>query len=129
MACDNCKSGFNWEGKPTGSESELAGVPAYVAGEAKDVAVLLVPDIFGWKLNNTRLLADHFAKEANATVYAPDLYVPPTLSTIIYTHPDHLPVTTARRSIQTPSPTPSDRRISIWVPGLAATTASCAGPR
>lgn len=76
MACENCKKGFNWEGKPTGSESELAGVPAYVTGEANDVAVLLVADIFGWTLSNARVLADHFAKEARATVYVPDLYVP-----------------------------------------------------
>lgn len=29
----------------------------------------------GWTLNNARLLADHYAKEADATVYLPDLYV------------------------------------------------------
>lgn len=37
------------------------------------VAVLIVHDLFGWNLPNARLLADHYAKEADATVYLPDL--------------------------------------------------------
>lgn len=37
------------------------------------VAILIVHDIFGWTLPNARLLADHYAKEADATVYLPDL--------------------------------------------------------
>jgi hypothetical protein len=35
--------------------------------------VLIVSDVFGWTLPNTRLLADHFAREANLTAYLPDL--------------------------------------------------------
>ncbi|KAK5111996.1 hypothetical protein LTR62_004530 [Meristemomyces frigidus] len=88
MSCNNCKAGFAWDGKPTGSDkSTLAGLPTYVSGESKDVGILLCAevrkarekgedfyDIFGWKLNNARLLADHFAKELKATVYVPDFY-------------------------------------------------------
>ena len=37
------------------------------------VAILMVHDIFGWTFPNARLLADHYAKEADATVYLPDL--------------------------------------------------------
>ena len=37
---------------------------------------MIIHDLFGWKSPNPRLLADHYAKEANATVYVPDLYVP-----------------------------------------------------
>lgn len=37
---------------------------------------MIVHDVFGWKSPNPRLLADHYAKEADATVYVPDLYVP-----------------------------------------------------
>jgi dienelactone hydrolase len=73
MSCENCKAGFNWDGTPVGTESELAGLPAYVSGDSSSAAVLFISDIYGWKLNNARLLADHFAKEANATVYVPDL--------------------------------------------------------
>lgn len=34
----------------------------------------MVHDAFGWEFNNTRLLADHYAKEVGATVYLPDFY-------------------------------------------------------
>jgi dienelactone hydrolase len=69
-----CITGFQWDGKPVGSESRLAGMDAYVSGNNKDRAILILPDIFGWELTNTRLLADHFAEEANATVYLPDTF-------------------------------------------------------
>ena len=68
-----CATGFAWDGKPKGKESTLAGEKAYVTGENKDAAVLTVHDIFGWTLNNTRLLADHYAEEADTTVYLVDL--------------------------------------------------------
>lgn len=68
-----CKSGFKWDGKPTGKEVKIAGNDAYVTGTNKDAAILIVHDVFGWTLPNARLLADHYAEEANATVYLPDL--------------------------------------------------------
>jgi len=80
MSCDQCKTGFAWEGKPTGKETTLSKNKAYVAGDNKDAAILIVADIFGWTLPNIRLLADTYAKEANATVYVPDLYVLPISS-------------------------------------------------
>jgi hypothetical protein len=67
-----CATGFRWEGTPKGSESKLANVKTYVTGTNKEAAVLIVHDIFGWTLNNTRCLADHYAEEANVTVYLPD---------------------------------------------------------
>ena len=36
--------------------------------------MMMVHDIFGWTFPNARLLADHYAKEADATVFLPDLY-------------------------------------------------------
>lgn len=48
---------------------------AYITGTNAEVAVLLIHDIYGWKLPNIRLLADHFAQEADCTVYVADLYV------------------------------------------------------
>ncbi|KAI0816535.1 dienelactone hydrolase [Xylaria sp. FL0064] len=39
-----------------------------------ETAILLVHDLFGWKYPNLRLLADHFARELNATVYVPDFF-------------------------------------------------------
>jgi dienelactone hydrolase len=71
---DCCKSGFKWDGKPTGTETKLGDVDAYVTGDSKSAAVLIIADIFGWTLTNVRVLADHFAKEANVTVYLPDYF-------------------------------------------------------
>lgn len=68
-----CKSGFKWNGKATGKETKIANLNTYVTGDNKDAAVLIVHDVFGWTLPNVRILADHYAKEANVTVYLPDL--------------------------------------------------------
>lgn len=68
-----CKTGFSWVGEPTGTESKLAGIDTYVTGSNKDAAVLIVHDVFGWTFRNLRLLADHYAREADAMVYMPDL--------------------------------------------------------
>ena len=68
-----CKQGFMWGGTPQGKETKVAGQDTYVVGEKSDTAIFIIHDIFSWKLNNTRLIADHFAKEIGATVYLPDL--------------------------------------------------------
>lgn len=34
--------------------------------------VVIVPDAFGWKLVNTRILADKYAERCQVTVYVPD---------------------------------------------------------
>lgn len=71
-----CISGFTWNGTPRGREGKLGKHNAYVAGTANSgVAILFLHDINGWKFVNNRLLVDHFAKEVDATVYLPDLYV------------------------------------------------------
>jgi hypothetical protein len=72
MSCENCKTGFSWDGTPTGTEGTLGKNKAYIAGTSKSAAILMIHDIFGWTLTNLRLLADHFAKEADATVYLVD---------------------------------------------------------
>jgi len=68
-----CLSGFRWDGTPVGKETKLGNNDTYVTGSNKDVAIMIVHDIFGWTFPNLRLLADHYAKEADATVYLPDL--------------------------------------------------------
>ncbi|EMD96487.1 hypothetical protein COCC4DRAFT_177710 [Bipolaris maydis ATCC 48331] len=74
MSCDNCKRGFKWNGQTVGKETKLNNVNAYVTGDNKDAAILIITDVFGWTLPNVRLVADHYAQEANATVYVPDLF-------------------------------------------------------
>jgi dienelactone hydrolase len=74
MSCENCKTGFKWDGTASGKETTLGKSKAYVSGDSKDAAILILTDIFGWTLPNIRLIADHFAKESQATVYVPDLF-------------------------------------------------------
>ncbi|KAF2150504.1 dienelactone hydrolase family protein [Myriangium duriaei CBS 260.36] len=72
QAC--CAKGFNWDGTPKGHEDKIAGHDTYITGDNKDRAIFFVHDGAGWKQNNARLLADHFADEVGATVYIPDFF-------------------------------------------------------
>lgn len=74
---DCCSKGFEWEGTPTGHEIPFPTTSnqSYVTGNNEKVAILLTHDLFGFRFNNLRLLADHFAREVGPTVYLPDLYV------------------------------------------------------
>lgn len=108
-----CKEGFKWNGSPVGKESTVAGKNVYVTGDNKDAAVLLVHDVFGWTLPNLRLLADHYAKEANVTAYLPDLFVsPPPAHPILIILTFHK-ATMAKSSTPKPSPTPRSAKSSI----------------
>ncbi|OAL04408.1 dienelactone hydrolase [Phaeosphaeriaceae sp. SRC1lsM3a] len=69
-----CVKHFSWTGTPSGTKSTLSDLPAYVTGTNTSAAVLYVHDALGWKFSNARLLADHFAREANVTVYMPDFF-------------------------------------------------------
>ncbi|KAI4864020.1 dienelactone hydrolase family protein [Hypoxylon rubiginosum] len=69
-----CITGFEWSGTPTGKVGKLGKLDTYIAGDNPDAAILIVHDALGWTFPNGRLLADHFAKEANATVYFPDFF-------------------------------------------------------
>lgn len=70
---DCCLKGFAWQGQPKGKESTLANNKCYVTGSNPNAAILVLHDLYGWEFTNIRLLADHYAEEANATVYVPDL--------------------------------------------------------
>ncbi|KAL3464826.1 Alpha/Beta hydrolase protein [Aspergillus heterothallicus] len=73
-----CLKTFSWNGTPTGQIGTLAANPAYIAADttnnSKTLAILIVHDLLGWSFPNVRLLADHYAREANATVYVPDFF-------------------------------------------------------
>ena len=69
-----CLKGFEWDGTPTGHIGKLANNAAYIAGDNPNAAVLLIHDLLSWEFPNMRLLADHFAREANVTVYLPDFF-------------------------------------------------------
>jgi dienelactone hydrolase len=69
-----CVTGFEWEGTPVGRIDKLAQNDTYITGDNPDIAVLLVHDLLGWSFPNVRLLADNYAREANVTVYIPDIF-------------------------------------------------------
>ncbi|PGH31415.1 esterase/lipase [[Emmonsia] crescens] len=69
-----CVKGFEWDGAPTGRVGKLGKNDVYIAGDNPDVAVMIIHDLFGWTFPNLRILADHYAREANVTVYLPDFF-------------------------------------------------------
>ena len=69
-----CFQGFQWEGTPVGRTDKIANLDTYITGDNPSAAVLIIHDIFGWTFPNIRLLADHFAEEANVTAYVPDFF-------------------------------------------------------
>ncbi|KAL3487849.1 Alpha/Beta hydrolase protein [Aspergillus germanicus] len=81
-----CLKSFAWNGTPTGRIDTLASNKTYIASPSggtannpntnsnSSLAILIVHDLLGWSFPNVRLLADHYAREANATVYVPDFF-------------------------------------------------------
>lgn len=76
MACQDCVTGSLHEGTPLGREETLHGLQTYVTeppnGAPPAALIVIVPDVFGWKLPNTRILADTYAKRGNYRVYVPE---------------------------------------------------------
>ena len=71
-----CISGHLHEGEPTGQDVLLGGVNTYIAEPDFDNpkrAVIIATDVFGYKLVNTRLVADKIAKEGFLVV-VPDIF-------------------------------------------------------
>ncbi|KAI1758610.1 dienelactone hydrolase family protein [Hypoxylon sp. FL1150] len=69
-----CFTGFEWSGTPSGKIGKLGKADTYITGDNPDVVILMVHDALGWTFPNNRLVADHLAREANATVYLPDFF-------------------------------------------------------
>ncbi|KAK2468897.1 hypothetical protein H9L39_19489 [Fusarium oxysporum f. sp. albedinis] len=71
---DCCLKGFQWEAKPNGRSNTVAGLDCYISGSNDDAAVIIVHDLFGWTLDNIRILANHLAQDIDAIVYVPDCF-------------------------------------------------------
>lgn len=73
-SCKNCLTGFMKTEKPTGTVSTIHGLNTYVATppNAPKAIIVIIPDIFGWETNNSRLLADSLAQDGDYLVYLPD---------------------------------------------------------
>lgn len=77
--CQDCFKGtLRGDAQPTGTVETIHGLPTYVArpdsssqGEPLGL-VVIVPDVFGWELLNTRALADSYARRGPFVVYLPD---------------------------------------------------------
>ena len=75
MAEGQCPhEGFEWTGIPEGYIDTLAKCNTYVTGDNLDRAVLLIHDLQSWSFPNLCLLADHYAREVNATVFVPEFF-------------------------------------------------------
>ncbi|KAG8626837.1 hypothetical protein KVT40_005782 [Elsinoe batatas] len=71
-----CATGSLHAGTPTGKVGKLHGLDAYMTsppdGTAPKGVVVIIPDIFGWTLPNSRILADEYAKKGPFNVYLPN---------------------------------------------------------
>ena len=76
MPCKDCASGVLHAGTPSGREETIHGLATYVTDPPSGVAakgiVVIIPDVFGWSLTNSRVLADRYAERGGYTVYLPD---------------------------------------------------------
>lgn len=76
MSCPDCFRGGVHEGTPVGKETKIHNLPVYVSsppeGTTPKGIVVFIPDAFGWRFGNNRLLADKYAKRAEVLVYMPD---------------------------------------------------------
>lgn len=70
-----CVGGFQHEGTPVGTVEIIAGHSCYVSipSEPTDKIVVIAGDVFGYTLNNVRLIADQYAKEGFKTI-VPNLF-------------------------------------------------------
>jgi dienelactone hydrolase len=71
-----CAAGEIHQGTPTGKVTKIHGLDCYVAdpseGKAPKGVVVILPDVFGWELPNSRILADNYAKKGEFLVYLPE---------------------------------------------------------
>ena len=76
MSCPQCTQGYILPGEPTGAIVDgNYFVRAPGGGEdASSNAIVLLTDIFGLGLINSKLLADELAKRVGCDVWVPDLF-------------------------------------------------------
>ncbi|KAI9203966.1 dienelactone hydrolase [Polychytrium aggregatum] len=76
-----CCGGFIDSGNPAGTTSPIGGIDCYVAPRTattdsfiESTAIVVATDIFGYKLPNSRLIADSFAKDTQFLTVVPDIF-------------------------------------------------------
>lgn len=89
---DCCIKASFHKGNAVGQESKLAGRNVYVTGpETADKAIMIIADVWGWSLINTRLVADKYAQAVGARVYLPDFFDGQDLNTMLKNNPGKNP--------------------------------------
>ncbi|KAK1828019.1 protein AIM2 [Podospora conica] len=82
----------------TGTEQTVHGLPTYVTGPGPGASrgiVVILPDAFGYALNNTRALADAYARRVPCTVYVPEFMAGNAVPAWAMTNLDFRPPPTA----------------------------------
>ena len=75
MSCENCFKGYILPGEPSGSMVDgayLHAATSPVPGPKR--AVILLSDIFGLPLVNSKIQADLLSEALNVDVWVPDLF-------------------------------------------------------
>ncbi|KAF7797454.1 hypothetical protein EIP86_008651 [Pleurotus ostreatoroseus] len=74
MSCEQCTQGYVLEGEPQGTMVGDAYLRAASAEGPSKAAVVLLTDIFGLALVNSKLIADEISKRLQCDVWVPDLF-------------------------------------------------------
>lgn len=77
--CDACLSGVRYDGTPTGSVSKIGPFDEVYVTRPKELksdkaAIIFFSDAFGFKVLNSKLVADKIADASGITVYMPDVF-------------------------------------------------------
>ncbi|KAH6651269.1 hypothetical protein F5144DRAFT_617875 [Chaetomium tenue] len=123
--CPDCFTGtIRGDVTPTGHEEVINGLPTYVTGPEPGVqplgSVVLITDAFGWKLRNSRVLADAYAKRVPKALTA--LRLLPTILLFLFhtrqsvAHPRVLAFVTALRAANTTTTNPNPTYPSPFLP-------------
>ena len=78
MTCEQCTQGYVLPGEPTGSIVDgayyTAPAPDDTESTGSKKAIVLLTDIFGLPLKNSKILADELARKVGCDVWVPDLF-------------------------------------------------------
>lgn len=74
-ACADCGQGVVWQGTENGKEITLESFQMYLtSGKESKKCIILIADIFGYKLINSRIYADQLAESVGCDVIIPDFF-------------------------------------------------------
>ncbi|KAJ7505353.1 Alpha/Beta hydrolase protein [Mycena galericulata] len=74
MSCPDCFRGNVLDGEPTGTIVSEQDGAYFVSGGSSNRAIILLTDVFGLPLKNSKILADNFAHHLKCDVWVPDMF-------------------------------------------------------